>query len=214
MIRGNVKELLSLWRRGRGCGSAVGILDQLSRFLPRIRAGLSAGEPRHPRSPVTAPQAGTVGPPAPALALHSLVAALMLAFAALVPGEVLAQTAYVTNTGQTNASLNAPVASNQDQAQQFTTGPQSGGYALAAIGLTSSNSPGRAGLRVRLFTSSGGIPGTALHTLQNPSTLTADTEAIFKPNSAVTLDPSTSYFIVVQKSSSPTLSLRLQTPPL
>ena len=201
MIRGNVKivtELLSPWRRGRGCGSAVGILDQLSRFRRRIRAGHSTGEPRHPRSPVTAPQAGTVDPPARALSLRGVALMLVCAGLLVLPDQVLAQTAYVSNRGQTvGIPYRADV--NFKQAQQFTTGSQ-GGYTLGRVGVVVASSPSTTGLTVAIYSSSGdNNPDALLHTLTNPSSLTADTEALFTPSSTVTLAASTSYFIVVAK---------------
>ena len=202
MIRGHVKivtELLSPWRRARGCGLAVGILDQLSRFRRRIRAGHSAGGPRHPRSPVTAPAA----PPARALALRGGALMLVCTGLLVLPGQTLAQTAYVSNTDVRATGAGSTVSSSHWQAIQFTTGSQAGGYALGSIGMTfRDGKTNLTGLVVRIYTESGGLPGSVVHTLENPDLLAAGTEALFEPSSSVTLAADTDYFIAAESTGS------------
>ena len=135
-------------------------------------------------------------------ALRGISAALLLAAAGLLamPERAQAQTAYVSNAGQTNAHINLTVSTTFRQAQQFTTGSQAGGYTLGSVGLTPVvDRTSTSGLTVAIYTNSGGNPGTRLHTLTNPSSLTSDTEALFTPSSTVTLAASTSYFIVLRK---------------
>ena len=119
----------------------------------------------------------------PARSARAAAAAVLLAFAALLalPSQAEAQTAYVSNNGQsgsTTVNTNASIS----QAQGFTTGSQSGGYPLSSVGLKfSAGDANAANLVVAIYSAAtGGGPDTVEYTLLNPSTLAIDgTEQLF-----------------------------------
>ena len=137
---------------------------------------------------------------APAHSWRYAAAAVLLAFAALLalPLQAEAQTAYVSNNGQsgsTTVNTNASIS----QAQGFTTGSQSGGYPLSSVGLKfSSGAANAANLVVAIYSAAtGGGPDTVEYTLLNPSTLAIDgTEQLFSAPANATLSAGTTYYVV------------------
>ena len=138
------------------------------------------------------------------LAARGLAVALLAVFAALLalPAQAQTQAVYVSNAGQSGV-VGQTVGSNAHQAQKFTTGSQSGGYALGSVGVTSqSTNSVTTGLVVRIYsTDASGNPDSVLYTFINPSSLTASTEALFTAPAAATLSADTSYYLAVEATS-------------
>ena len=125
----------------------------------------------------------------------------LLALATLTAGAAAAQDAYVSNAGQGGA-IGQNISSTQSHAQEFTTGSESGGYALGSIGLTFNENVSNTGeLTVTINSEdSDGNPGTVVATLTKPSSLTSGTEELFFAPSNTTLSADTSYFVTVEAS--------------
>ena len=111
----------------------------------------------------------------------------------------------VKNTGQ-SAGANLGLSSSRDTlAQQFTTGSDEAGYTLGAIGInfTTITHTGFVGgqLTVTLNANSSGNPGAALCTLSDPDSFSASGgHAFVAPATCPTLEASTPYFVVVERS--------------
>ena len=138
---------------------------------------------------------------APAHSWRYAAAAVLLAFAALLalPLQAEAQTAYVSNTGQSDSPVAVNTNASISQAQGFTTGSQSGGYPLSSVGLKfSAGAPNAANLVVAIYSAAtGGGPDTVEYTLLNPSTLAIDgTEQLFSAPANATLSAGTTYYVV------------------
>ena len=89
-----------------------------------------------------------------------------------------------------------------EQVQGFTTGPNPYGYELSNVriafhaqGLPSTYQPQH--MEVRIRADNGGVPGTAIHTMTNPSSLSPNFETFDAPAEA-RLDPDTTYFVSVR----------------
>ena len=137
---------------------------------------------------------------------HILPAAagLLAALAALValPLQAQAQTAYVSNIGQSeNAS--ALGVSSFDQGQGFTTGAATAGYVLASVDikLESSINTILSGSEIPTVTIVQGTPtGTVAATLTKPASIAANTTAdyTFTAPANTTLSASTTYYVVME----------------
>ena len=131
-------------------------------------------------------------------ALRALVPCLLLALAGLATAQAQAQTAYVANNDVRLTNAGYGVSSSSWQAQRFGTGSQAS-IPLGGIGLTfRQGRTNLTGLVVRIYTVSGGAPGTVVYTLTNPDTLTANTEALFEAPANAELEADTDYFVVVE----------------
>ena len=137
---------------------------------------------------------------------HILPAAagLLAALAALValPLQAQAQTAYVSNIGQSeNAS--ALGVSSFDQGQGFTTGAATAGYVLASVDIKVESSIHTivSGSEIPTVTIVQGTPtGTVAATLTKPASIAADTTAdyTFTAPANTTLSASTTYYVVME----------------
>ena len=94
------------------------------------------------------------------------------------------------------------VAILHEKVQGFTTGPNPYGYELSNVriafhaqGLPSTYQPQH--MEVRIRADNGGVPGTAIHTMTNPSSLSPNFETFDAPAEA-RLDPDTTYFVSVR----------------
>ena len=149
------------------------------RRRPEIKPGCPASASRSHRSP-------------------ALLLALACVFSCLAPAAVQAQTAYVANNDVRLTNAGYGVSSSSWQAQRFGTGSQAS-IPLGGIGLTfRQGRTNLTGLVVRIYTVSGGAPGTVVYTLTNPDTLTANTEALFEAPASAELEADTDYFVVVE----------------
>ena len=91
---------------------------------------------------------------------------------------------------------------NNDQAQAFTTGSNSGGYSLTKVVIESSLGAD-ADFTVSVHENDSGAPGTSLGTLTKPTLPATDTTGDYEfTHSGIDLAVSTTYFIVVDVSTS------------
>ncbi len=109
--------------------------------------------------------------------------------------------ALVSNVGQT-ATGNANVTASQSQGQGFTTGSDSGGYTLGSLELAVSSFSGTASdITVRIYSESSGDPGTGVHTLTTPASISTPVTTFTAP-SGTTLAAGTTYYVVISTTGS------------
>ena len=109
--------------------------------------------------------------------------------------------ALVSNVGQTAAG-NANVTATQSQGQGFTTGSDSGGYTLGSVELAVSSFSGTASdITVSIYSESSDDPGTVVHTLTTPASISAAVTTFTAP-SGTTLAAGTTYYVVISTTSS------------
>ena len=125
--------------------------------------------------------------------------ALALPLLLLAAGQAQAQTTYVSNLNQTSGGISG----GTRYAQTFTTGADSGGYALGTVevylgGDVTTDPPTAA-----IYSTSGGDsnPDTLLYPLTSPTTFTASAANIFTAPPNTTLSASTTYAIVLEYTS-------------
>ena len=136
----------------------------------------------------------------------ALLAGLLLVLCAglLVPATALAQTTLISNTGQTtDASVGIIVGTHLSnkftQAQGFTTGSNSGGYALGSVQVYFRDFTLPDRVRVSIYSESSGLPDSSLAVLTNPASVPGSSLATFNaPANTPTLAADTSYFVVVE----------------
>ena len=135
---------------------------------------------------------------------------LVLALAALIGPGAASAAQLVDNLRQLTASGDASVTSTQSQAQAFTTGNATGGYGLDSVQLKLSAFSGTtADVTVSINSVGMNGPGSAVHTLSNPATISTGTQT-FTASSGATLAASTTYFVVISSASaSTTLNLHI-----
>ena len=110
--------------------------------------------------------------------------------------------ALISNVGQTEATGVAQVSATQSQAQGFTTGSDSGGYTLGSVELAVSSFSGTASdITVSIYSESSGHPGTVVHTLTTPASISAAVTTFTAPSGA-TLAASTTYYVVISTTGS------------
>ena len=109
--------------------------------------------------------------------------------------------ALVSNVGQTAAG-NANVTATQSQGQGFTTGSDSGGYTLGSVELAVSSFSGTASdITVSIYSESSGDPGTVVHTLTTPASISTPVTTFTAP-SDTTLAAGTTYYVVISTTGS------------
>ena len=109
--------------------------------------------------------------------------------------------ALVSNVGQTAAGT-ANVTATQSQGQGFTTGSDSGGYTLGSVELAVSSFTGTASdITVSIYSESSGNPGTVVHTLTTPASISTPVTTFTAP-SGTTLAASTTYYVVISTTGS------------
>ena len=109
--------------------------------------------------------------------------------------------ALVSNVGQT-ATGNANVTATQSQGQGFTTGSDSGGYTLGSVELAVSSFSGTASdITVSIYSESSGDPGTGVHTLTTPASISTPVTTFTAP-SGTTLAAGTTYYVVISTTGS------------
>ena len=115
---------------------------------------------------------------------------------AVTNNSTVAPPPLVSNIGQTAATGAANVSTTQSSAQGFTTGTNSGGYTLDSVELAVTPFDGTASdITVSIYSESSGDPGTLVHTLTTPGSL-SDPVTTFSAPSGATLAPSTTYYVV------------------
>ena len=110
----------------------------------------------------------------------------------------------VSNTGQ--ASNGTTITGNNGgtqtkHAQKFTTGSNPAGYTLDEVRLYIGAYGTSAAPIITINSGTGNNPGTVIYTLDNPGTFTSDTVNSFTATSGTTLDADTSYFVVMENTS-------------
>ena len=110
----------------------------------------------------------------------------------------------VSNSGQ--ASNGTTITGNNGgtqtkHAQKFTTGSNPTGYTLDEVRLYIGSAGNTSGPVITVNSGTGNNPGTVIYTLDNPGTLTSDTVNSFTATSGTTLDADTSYFVVMENTS-------------
>ncbi len=114
----------------------------------------------------------------------------------------------VKNTGQTPSGANVLTRTNNQFAQQFTTGATVGGYRLGSIGFRfgtiADTSTAGDYLTVTLNADNNGNPGAGLCTLRDPASFTSAAVNTFDApatgtNGCPSLAPSTTYFVVMKQ---------------
>ena len=204
-------------RRLRGRGGVEAAIPAPGAGRPSVADGGSAPRPRTASGGLTVsgsvprPRFWRNGPRAPARVLRGLAAAALLAAAGLVaaPHQALAQTAFVSNTGQPPQGTGGGIGSTGTaRAQQFTTGPQAGGYTLTSVAVRFRNAVStgsHVSVTINSVDEDGDPDDSALHTLTSPSSITtANKGASFTTTGTVTLAANTSYFVVARISSGST----------
>ncbi len=144
-------------------------------------------------------------------------ATLFLVLSAVFVSPALAQTTFVSNTGQTVGSDNAlgPATGNDWQhGLPFTTGSHAAGYTLSEVDvLLADNSAEHhdvSGIRVSIYNvNSSGQPTTSLYELTSPSSFTDDAVNTFTAPSNATLAANTTYAVYLDSIS--TKETRIQT---
>ena len=122
-------------------------------------------------------------------------------FVGLAPAAAQAQTTIlVSNLGQPTVN-NVSVTNNFQQAQPFTTGNNTNGYALSEVEASVNSRNAGTSPLVELCNSSSGNVGTTCTTLTNPASFDTGLQTWTAPT-GTTLDPNTNYFIVFRAPSS------------
>ena len=118
---------------------------------------------------------------------------------AIVP---LADVTLISNVDQTAATGPAQVSATQSMAQGFTTGANTGGYTLGSVELAVSSFSGTASdITVSIYSESSDDPGTVVHTLTTPASISAAVTTFTAP-SGTTLAAGTTYYVVISTTSS------------
>ena len=110
--------------------------------------------------------------------------------------------ALVGNTGETADSGNIGFGTiggvNWSMALPFTTGTNTAGYTLSAVDVKLASGTPSANTRVSVYNTSSGSPSTSLHTLTNPSSLTASATNTFTAAAGDELAANTTYAVVFE----------------
>ena len=116
--------------------------------------------------------------------------------------KVKATDVLVSNLGQVSSGFSFTVGTGAPGvAVQFTTGSETDGYRISQVRLNISATSGTVP-RVSIYSNSSGQPGSSLKVLTNPATIptSTSTELGFGADN-YKLDPSTSYWIVIERAS-------------
>ena len=109
----------------------------------------------------------------------------------------------VSNTGQTSGGSTETgnhAGSQKRHAQKFTTGSNPTGYTVDEVRIYVGTAGDNAVPVITINSGGGTNPGTVLHTMTNPATLTSGAVTTFTAPAGTTLDADTSYFIVMVNS--------------
>ena len=149
---------------------------------------------------------------------RSLAAALALAVL-LTGGEARAQAQptidLVSNSGQSRIATGFDIGTNVIEtglAQRFTTGPSAAGYNLDDVridfGALAGNTQPGSHLTVHIYTVSSNRPGTLVHTLTSPGSLTFELNEFTAP-AAATLEGETQYMVAFAGASDNDFDIKL-----
>ena len=183
--------------------AALPALSRRSRSQPRGRASelTPSGSPRRSSK---RPRPGGLRSRLAARAAAALLLAGAVLFAApVLPGAGGAANAevLVSNIGQTEAT--ATNVGTYDFATAFTTGSNAGGYSVTSVDIAMTGfGANNASFSVSIRTSSSGSPGTTVGTLAAPASFVSGNNSF--THSGISLDADTTYFLVVDGTSSGT----------
>ena len=136
---------------------------------------------------------------ASALAVLAILGALFLPDRAQAQAQTIVLVSNIEQTSSSFLDLN-PV--GIDNALQFTTGGNTGGYNLDSVELKVKNYENVV-LTVSLYSDSSGVPGSSIFTFDNPDPITANANNTFTAPANTTLMASTPYHIVVSGTNDP-----------
>ena len=106
-------------------------------------------------------------------------------------------TVLVSNIGRTASGTNPNITTTSFLGQGFTTGSNSDGYTLGSVELAVFLFSGNAStITVSIYSESSGNPGTLVHTLTTPASISAPATTFTAP-SGTTLADSTTYYVVI-----------------
>ena len=136
------------------------------------------------------------------LAAGLLAAALALPFALSLSPATQADVllSNLTESADSNLTVGTSGSSQFTHAIRFETGSNEGGYTLTSVKAVLGNASSADGVRVRIFSNSGGSPGSSLHTLTNPTIGNGTRE--FTAPANTTLAKSTRFFVVFDSTAS------------
>ena len=130
-----------------------------------------------------------------ARACLALLAALaVLALAVPEQAEAQTDTTFISNSAQVGAN-----ASDAIRATAFTTGSNSGGYALSSVDVYTGDQSGTPTPLVEIYEDNAGSPGTVFATLGSPATVTDRSANTFTATNT-TLSAGTTYWLVTSNS--------------
>ena len=132
------------------------------------------------------------------LAVLSMTAVLLAAFAALLALPTQAQTTTTTLVSNTDLTVRAGV-SSAFQAQSFETGANAGGYTVSEVDIFFGDIQGRSTSVSIKENDASDEPGALVDTLTNPGTLTDNSLHTFTAPAGTTLAASTTYWITVNE---------------
>ena len=127
--------------------------------------------------------------------LSTTIALIALMCAALITVPLYAQevTTLVSNTSETSTG-----SSNGAHAQSFQTGTSYSGYTVTEVQIRlASRVSGSIQTVAKISANNGNVPGNVVATLTNPTSLLGDSLNTFTAPAGTTLEPSTTYWVVV-----------------
>ena len=127
--------------------------------------------------------------------LSTTIVLIALMCAALITVPLYAQevTTLVSNTSETSTG-----SSNGAHAQSFQTGTSYSGYTVTEVQIRlASRISGSIQTVAKISANNGNVPGNAVATLTNPTSLLGDSLNTFTAPAGTTLEPSTTYWVVV-----------------
>ena len=127
--------------------------------------------------------------------LSTTIALIAIMCAALITVPLYAQevTTLVSNTSETSTG-----SSNGAHAQSFQTGTSYSGYTVTEVQIRlASRVSGSIQTVAKISANNGNVPGNVVATLTNPTSLLGDSLNTFTAPAGTTLEPSTTYWVVV-----------------
>ncbi len=122
------------------------------------------------------------------------LALLLAALAFAAPAAAQTGTTLVSNTGKATATVENTLS---DHAQAFTTGSNSDGYKLTRVQVDLANvGANQPGYTMEIWSNSSGSPGSKLHTLNNPASLSTGINNFDASGTGIDLNASTTYHVV------------------
>ena len=124
------------------------------------------------------------------------------------PAAAQTSVTLVGNTGKaTSGKAASGIGSPEfDHAQAFITGSDSGGYQLTRVQVDFATATAtKPGYTMEIWSDSSGSPGSKLHTLTNPASLSSGINNFDASGAGIDLDASTAYRVVAKDTTVPTL---------